>query len=133
MAAAWHHAVSSARRWGGVPEDYLAVHSWFDESKHHHGDFRHRALRHHTLGVAECERAFGPTLTLSTGRVVPVRWVAERHVVEDCGFLPCLADWLKHLTAQPWMARARPLSRELDADPAAPPAPEPPPAEEAAA
>ena len=59
MAHPWHHAVSSARKHGGVPEDYLAVHEWFDASKAHHGDFRHRALRHHTLGVFECEREFG--------------------------------------------------------------------------
>ena len=62
MAHPWHHAVSSARKHGGVPEDYLAIHEWFDASKAHHGDFRHRALRHHTLGVFECEREFGVTL-----------------------------------------------------------------------
>src|SRR3954462_15997474 len=28
-----HHAVSSARKHGGEPEDYLAVHEWFDASK----------------------------------------------------------------------------------------------------
>jgi hypothetical protein len=40
MAHPWHHAVSSARRHGGAPEDYLAIHEWFDASKAHHGDFR---------------------------------------------------------------------------------------------
>jgi hypothetical protein len=33
MAHSYHHAVSSARKFGGVPEDYTAVHSWFDRSK----------------------------------------------------------------------------------------------------
>ena len=33
MAHSYHHAVSSARKWGGVPEDYLAIHTWFDKSK----------------------------------------------------------------------------------------------------
>jgi len=30
MAHPWHHAVSSARKYGGKPEDYLEIHSWLD-------------------------------------------------------------------------------------------------------
>jgi len=26
------HAKSSARKWGGKPEDYLHIHEWFDEN-----------------------------------------------------------------------------------------------------
>ena len=40
MAHSYHHAVSSARKFGGVPEDYTAVHSWFDRSKEIVADFR---------------------------------------------------------------------------------------------
>ena len=32
------------------------------------------------------ERFFGATITISTGRVVPVRLIGEQHVVEDLGF-----------------------------------------------
>jgi hypothetical protein len=39
------------------------------------------------------------------GRVVPVRFIGEQHVKEDCGFIPTVADWLKHIQAQPWMKR----------------------------
>ena len=113
MAHPWHHAVSSARRHGGEPDDYLAVHEWFDASKAHHGDFRHRALRHHTAGIFECEAAFGVTLRNSAGRTIPVRWIAEQHVREDLGFVPSVSDWLERIEAAPWMMRARPLSREL--------------------
>jgi hypothetical protein len=28
MAHSYHHAVSSARKWGGTAEDYLAIHAW---------------------------------------------------------------------------------------------------------
>lgn len=114
MAHPWHHAVSSARKHGGVPEDYLSVHEWFDESKAHHGDFRHRALRHHTEGVFACERAFGVTLTNADGKAIPVRWIAEQHVVEDLGFVPSLSQWLSAIAAEPWMMRSRPLSRMLE-------------------
>jgi hypothetical protein len=51
MAHPYHHAVRSARLFGGKPEDYLAIHNWFDESKAHLADFRHRALRHHSEGI----------------------------------------------------------------------------------
>ena len=51
MAHPYHHALSSAKKWGGAPEDYLPIHSWFDESKAITADFRHRALRHHAEGI----------------------------------------------------------------------------------
>lgn len=49
MAHPAEHAQSSARKFGGTPEDYLAIHRWFDESKAFFPDFRHRALRHHAV------------------------------------------------------------------------------------
>lgn len=109
-----HHAQSSVRRWGGVPADYIHIHKWFDESKHHHGDFRHRALRHHTEGIAECVERFGDFITNSDGRKVSVRWIAEQHVTEDHGYLPSFADWCRAIRPERWMTQARPLSRELE-------------------
>lgn len=115
MASCWTHATAAARRWGGEPEDYLAVHMWFDEPKNHVGDFRHRMLRHHTLGIAEALARFGESLTLSTGRTIPMRWVVEQHMIEDFGRIPSVQDWLTHLAPQPWMASAaRRLSAELE-------------------
>ena len=114
MADAYHHALSAARKWGGTVDDYIEIENFFDETKHHHGDFRHRALRHHTLGIAECVERFGRTITLSSGRIIPVRWVAERHVMEDHGYLPTVSDWLKGIRPQRWMGNARQLSRELE-------------------
>lgn len=114
MATPYHHAVSSAKRWGGKWEDFAAIHEWFDATKELHGDFRHRALRHHAHGIFECERTFGRTLTLSSGRTIPVRWVAERHVVEDLGRIPALGDWLSRVRPAPWMTRSRRLSAELE-------------------
>src|ERR1700737_4306011 len=83
MAHAYYHAVSSARTFGGKPEDCLAIHSWFDETKQSFCDFRHRALRHHSEGIFEAERHFGVTITNSAGRAVPVRYIGEQHVMED--------------------------------------------------
>ncbi len=67
----YHHALSSARKHGGEPHDYLPLHAWFDESKAFFPDIRHRALRHHAEGIFLAERIFGPTLTNREGRVIP--------------------------------------------------------------
>jgi hypothetical protein len=114
MANPYHHALSAVRKWGGTVDDYIAIEDWFDASKECHGDFRHRALRHHAQGIFEAERVFGHTITISTGRVIPVRWIGEQHVTEDCGFIPSLSDWLKNIRPQPWMNRPRKLSREME-------------------
>lgn len=99
----YHHALSSAKKFGGKPEDYLAIHHWFDESKEQFANFRHRALRHHAQGIYECERKFGVTIINSDGRTLPTRYIGEQHVNEDIGFIPSLQDWLSTIQPQPWM------------------------------
>jgi hypothetical protein len=114
MAHPVHHAMASAKRYGGDWREFLPIHDWFDESKSQFADFRHRALRHHSEGIFLCEKIFGASLTLSTGRVVPVRWIGEDHVKEDCGFIPTAADWLKQIKPQSWMVRRQRKFKELE-------------------
>ena len=102
----YHHALSSAAKYGGDPEDYLPIHQWFDESKAFHPDFRHRALRHHAEGIFLAERIFGPTLTNRDGRVVPTRFIGEQHVKEDLGQIPTVQDWLECIAPRPWMLQS---------------------------
>lgn len=109
----YYHALSSAKKHGGTPEDYIALHDWFDETKLATGDWTHRALRHHSLGVQWAVQTFGYTLLNSDGRHVPVKLLAEQHVQEDCGFIPTPQDYLKHLQAQPWMLRVSKKSATL--------------------
>ncbi|MDV6374209.1 DUF6915 family protein [Deinococcus arenicola] len=118
MAHAWHHARSSARRFGGVPDDYLAVHGWFDQSKGHWADARHRAVLHSSFGIFLCEQFFGPTIRrASDGQHVPTRLIGEQHVLEDLGRIPTVQDWLGDLPLQGWMLHnATPLSRMEPAD-----------------
>jgi hypothetical protein len=63
---------------------------------------------------ADMERFFGPTITISTGRVVPVRLIGEQHVREDLGFIPSFADWVRCIRPEPWMGRAQPIHRDVD-------------------
>ena len=111
MAHPYHHSLSSVRKWGGKASDYLPLHSWFDQSKAIDADFRHRALRHHAEGIFMLETVFGPTLTLSSGKVIPTRWVGEQHVQEDLDFIPSFADWMRAIRPLPWMGRT---GRALD-------------------
>lgn len=106
MAHPYHHAVSSARRFGGTPADYLAIHDWFDGSKMILADFRHRALRHHAEGCFAAEVVFGTTITNSANRTVPVRLIGEQHILEDLGRIPSFADWVRCIRPEPWMVRA---------------------------
>lgn len=105
MAHSYHHAVSSARKFGGVPERYQAVHDWLDASKLILADFRHRALRHHAEGCFAAEAVFGTTIVNSDGRHVPVRLIAEQHILEDLGRIPSFGDWVRCIRPEPWMGR----------------------------
>ena len=111
MAHPYHHAVSSAKKYGGEPDEYQKLHEWLDGSKAHMADFRHRALRHHSEGIFMLEDIFGATITISTGRVVPVRFIGEQHVLEDLGRIPTVQDWLGKIQPESWMlgrSRAEP-------------------------
>jgi hypothetical protein len=102
----YHHALSSTAKFGGEPDDYFAIHNWFDASKAFFPDFRHRALRHHAEGIFLMEQLLGATLTNSAGRVIPTRFIGEQHVKEDLGRIPTVEDWLKSLAPETWMMRA---------------------------
>lgn len=101
----YHHALSSAKKFGGNPEDYIHIHHWFDETKQYFGDARHRALRHHTAGIFWCEHEFGTKLTNNAGKEIPTRLIAEQHVMEDMGFLPTPEWWLNQMKLTPEMNR----------------------------
>lgn len=112
MSHPYHHSVSSVNIHGGEVEDYLEIHSWFDESKKYISDVRHRMLRHHTEGIFQCEKKFGVYITNSKGKKVPVRIIGEQHVQEDLGRVPSLTEWMSELPLKSWMNRSRKLSKE---------------------
>lgn len=115
MAHSYHHAQSSAKRFGGNPEDYLAVHDFMDSSKAAYADFRHRALLHNTFGIFICEKIFGHTITNSDGKKVPVRVIAEQHVREDHnGKIPTVEDWLHGIPMESWMNPSPAYQRALN-------------------
>ena len=62
-------------------------------------------MLHNTFGIYLAERVFGPTLEIGEGRQIPTRAIAERHILEDLGQIPTLADWLRPLPIRPWMRK----------------------------
>jgi hypothetical protein len=116
VAKPWVHAESSARRFGGKPEDYLAIHNHLDSTKGAFADNRHRTITHNAWYIGPdgpLEKVFGAAIVNSDGRSVPVRSVAEQHVLEDYGgFIPTLQDFLVAMEYKPWMdGRGDPPSR----------------------
>jgi hypothetical protein len=111
----WSHALISAKKFGGTPEDYIDIHEFIDSSKSAHADMRHRAILHSAFGIYVTALVFGtmeqvkgewrrmPYIRNSEGKVVQVRDVAEQHVIDDLGRIPSVGDWLKNMTLEAWM------------------------------
>jgi hypothetical protein len=116
MSHPLHHSMSSAKKHGGHFEDYLPIHSWFDESKSSFPDMRHRAMRHHSEGIFWCEQIFGTYITNSDGKMVPVRVIGEQHCMEDLGWIPTMRDYLECMSKENWIfksADARKIARQV--------------------
>ena len=110
MSKPWIHALSSAKRFGGKPEDYVELHQVMDSSKGAIADNRHRALTHTTWFLAPggpLEWKFGIVIRNSDGRDVSVRDLGEQHVLEDFGgrFIPTAQDYLQEMEHRDWMVR----------------------------
>src|SRR4051812_17005901 len=116
MAKPYIHAVSSSKKWGGKPEDYIKLHDWMDQTKAHIADSRHRAVLHNSFGIFLGEQFFGTTMKNSNGREIPVRSILELHVLEDYnGFIPTLQDFLSVMKLEKWMnGIGKPLSNPMN-------------------
>lgn len=120
MPKPWIHSLSSAKKFGGDPLDYIPIHNFMDSSKSVMADNRHRALTHNSWFIGfVLERVFGATITNSLGRIVSVRDIGEQHVVEDLGFIPSGQDYLAELEYKDWMeGKGKPPSyKKLDLKP----------------
>ena len=106
MANAYIHSKSSARKFGGEPEDYLNIHIKMDCSKAYISSNLHRALTHQSFWIHEVMiPLFWYTITNSVGRQVCVKDLCEQHILEDFGmkFIPTAQDYLENLEFKDWM------------------------------
>lgn len=108
------HAKITAKKYGGVPEDYMKIHEFIDHSKAAVADVRHRAMLHSAWGIYVVSQVFGDLLTNTDGKMVCVRDVAEDHILQDLGFIPTMDEWLKEMPIQPWMSGTRKKKQVFD-------------------
>jgi len=64
------HARISAKKFGGLPKDYLAIHDFIDSSKVCYPDMKHRAILHSSFGCFLVEQMFGTTIINSDGKEI---------------------------------------------------------------
>lgn len=107
MSKPFIHAQSSAKKFGGVWEDYISIHELLDSSKAVIADNRHRALTHNSWFISTIiPKIFGEVFKRqSDGCLVSTRDVAELHVLEDYRkrFIPSASDFLSKIPYEPWM------------------------------
>lgn len=99
------HAKSSAKTYGGIPDDYQKIHDFIDSSKAGHASMRHRAMFHNSMGPYIAEQIFGVIIINSDGKEVSVRDICEQHIIEDLGNIPSIDKWLSRLPLEEWMGR----------------------------
>jgi Domain of unknown function (DUF6915) len=97
------HARMSVKKHGGCIDEYIPIHNFIDSSKATMADVRHRAILHSSFGIFVAERVFGTYITLSSGKQVSVRDIAEEHVFQDLGFIPSVEKWLRGMHPEDWM------------------------------
>lgn len=106
MAIPYIHCLSSVKRFGGIPEDYLDIHELMDSSKACVSNNGHRVLTHNSWFVVNIlPKVFGHQRVNSDGRTYNVKDIGEYHILEDykMRFIPTPQDYLEHLDVQPWM------------------------------
>ena len=91
------HCKISVRRWGGIDDDYRAVHDFIDSTKVLCADSRHRIF--HTMWAVNyiIVPLFGNTIVNSDGVHVDVKDLCERdHLLVDYAnkFIPTLNDFV---------------------------------------
>jgi len=103
------HSKSNQKKYGGKWEDYIHLHEWMDATKAWYGHSLHRMWRHHSEGIFEAEKIFGPHFTNSDDKIVYTRYCLEDHVKEDCfNYIPSAKEWIKAIEAKEkpmWMMR----------------------------
>lgn len=107
------HSQLHAKKFGGKPEDYQKINDWFDQSKAHVPDLRHRTVLHNSLGIFICEQVFGTNIKNSDGKLVSVRDIGEQHVLDDLGFIPTLQDCLIGTPLYDWLYGKKSESHQL--------------------
>lgn len=115
MSHSLYHAKSSQKKFGNDHTNYtifLPVHNWFDASKAITCNFRHRALRHHTQGIALAKQIFGEVKIWGEERMacvvtdtISIDNLGKQHLEEDFKSCPDASQWYELFEIESWMKR----------------------------
>ena len=105
------HSRVHAKKWGGVPDDYVDIDDFIDSSKQAVADVRHRAILHSAFGCFIVEQVFGRTRVNSAGKTYSPRDIAEAHIIQDLGFIPSMEKYLNCMTIESWMSGTKKHNR----------------------
>ncbi len=100
------HAELSAKRFGGIPEDYLDIHELMDSSKAAYSTNAHRILTHNSWFVVTIlPKVFGHVRDNSDGKRYNVKDVGEYHILEDfrMRFIPTVQDYIEDMGCPDWV------------------------------
>ena len=74
-------------------------------------------MDHHTQGVWLAQDLYGKTIEIKKEHgtsEVPVRLIAEKHIIEDLGWLPTPQDYLTEMRVCAWMSGSRKKTEKLE-------------------
>ena len=97
------HALTDVKKFGGVVDDYIKIHEFFDQTKAFEPSMTHRAVLHNAFGIYLCTQVFGDYFKNSDGELVAVRTIGERHVLQDLKFIPTFHDCFGDMPLKDWM------------------------------
>jgi hypothetical protein len=100
------HAKSSAKKFGGLFEDYLHIHEKMDCHKGYIPDNRGRILTHTMFWVKEVMiPLYGTFIVNSDKKHVSVKDICEQHILEDYKnkFIPTPQDFIQEMEFKQWM------------------------------
>lgn len=106
MSAPHIHAKSSAKKFGGKPEEYLKFHEKMDCSQFYFPHPIHRVLTHTMFWVEHVMiPIFGSIYINSIGKEVPIKDICIMHILEDYHgkFIPTISDFLQEMEVKDWM------------------------------
>lgn len=108
MANPQVHARSSARKFGGIWQNYIEIHAFLDSSKLHYAKATHRALLHHEFGKKLAVDVFYQEY-ITQNRIYNdggdgkqfYESVVEQHFAEDFNrFVPTVEIWFESSDAE---------------------------------
>lgn len=101
---------TSAKIFGGVPDDYIAIHELMDKLIHEKNDVKYGIIFHSAFGCHKIIPAiFGHEIQNSNGKWVSTQEIAEYHILMDFNmkFIPTYQDWIENVEIKNWMNNAK--------------------------